>query len=65
MKQLDMYDIRKKEIYMDSKPKHTMEKRKEDGKFKKKHINHDPQAESSRAVFSSDFKNKVNENEES
>jgi hypothetical protein len=27
--------------------------KKEDGKFKKKHINHDPQAESSRAKFSS------------
>ncbi len=24
---------------------------KKDGKFKKKHINHDPQSESSRAVF--------------
>ncbi|WP_291722220.1 CPC_1213 family protein [Clostridium sp.] len=27
--------------------------KKEDGKFKKKHIDHDPQAESSRAKFNS------------
>ncbi|WP_268253966.1 CPC_1213 family protein [Clostridium aromativorans] len=30
--------------------------KKEDGKFKKKHINHDPQAESSRAKFGSPSK---------
>lgn len=49
---------------MDNKPKHTVEKKKEDGTFKKKHINHDPQAESSRAVFSKpDFKDHFNEDE--
>lgn len=37
---------------MDSKMKSSKENNKKDGKFKKKHINHSPQAESSRAVFS-------------
>ncbi|PRR82988.1 CPC_1213 family protein [Clostridium luticellarii] len=37
---------------MHNKIKHHNNK-KEDGKFKKKHINHDPQAESSRAKFGS------------
>ncbi|MGE5627168.1 MAG: CPC_1213 family protein [Solirubrobacterales bacterium] len=35
---------------MDSKMKNTKEKDKEDGKFKKKNINHSPQAESSRVL---------------
>lgn len=38
---------------MDSSPKKTMEKRKEDSNFKKKHINHSPQEESAKAVFKS------------
>lgn len=31
--------------------RHTKNNKKEDGKFKKKNIKHDPQAESARAVF--------------
>ena len=31
--------------------------KKEDGKFHSKHINHDPQAESAKAVFDSNDKN--------
>lgn len=31
--------------------KSTKNKKKEDGKFRSKHIKHDPQAESARAVF--------------
>lgn len=34
-----------------SKMKVDNNKKKEDGKFKKKNIKHDPQAESARAVF--------------
>lgn len=34
-----------------NKMKDTTEKRKEDGRFKKKNIKHDPQAESTRATF--------------
>lgn len=36
---------------MDSSPKKTMEKRKEDSSFKKKNINHSPQVESTKAEF--------------
>ena len=35
----------------DSKKKHTKNHKKEDGTFHSKHIKHDPQAESARAVF--------------
>lgn len=35
----------------DNKMKSTRNNKKEDGKFHSKHITHDPQAESSRAVF--------------
>ncbi|SHK64894.1 hypothetical protein SAMN02745163_04194 [Clostridium cavendishii DSM 21758] len=35
-----------------SKNRKTRNNKKEDGKFKSKNIKHDPQAESSRAVFS-------------
>jgi len=35
----------------DNKMKSTKNGKKEDGKFRSKHINHDPQAESARAVF--------------
>lgn len=35
----------------DSKMKSTKNQKKEDGKFQSKHIKHDPQAESARAVF--------------
>jgi hypothetical protein len=39
-------------IYMtDSKMKSTKNHKKEDGTFHAKHIKHDPQAESARAVF--------------
>jgi hypothetical protein len=34
-----------------NKIQYTKSNKKEDGEFRKKHINHDPQAESSRAVF--------------
>lgn len=34
-----------------SKIKNTKNNKKKDGKFPNKHINHDPQAESSRAVY--------------
>lgn len=36
---------------MNSKTRVTFNNKKEDGKFKKKNIKHDPQAESSRNVF--------------
>lgn len=35
----------------DNKLKSTKNKKKEDGKFHSKHIKHDPNAESARAVF--------------
>lgn len=35
----------------DNSKKSTSNKKKEDGKFHSKHIKHDPQAESARAVF--------------
>lgn len=35
----------------DNKKKSTANKKKEDGTFHSKHIKHDPQAESARAVF--------------
>lgn len=35
----------------DNKMKSKKNKKKEDGKFHSKHIKHDPQAESARAVF--------------
>jgi len=34
-----------------NKMKNTKNKKKSDGRFKSKHINHDPQSESSRAKF--------------
>lgn len=36
---------------MQNKMQCTANNKKQDGKFKKKHINHDPQSESSRAKF--------------
>jgi hypothetical protein len=39
----------------DNKMKSTKNHKKEDGKFRSKHIKHDPQAESARAEFG--FKN--------
>ncbi len=36
---------------MGNKMASTRNKKKEDGKFHSKHITHDPQAESARAVF--------------
>jgi hypothetical protein len=41
----------KGELNMHSKMRDTVNNRKHDGNFKKKNIKHDPQAESSRAVF--------------
>jgi len=38
----------------DNKMKSTKNKKKEDGTFHSKHIKHDPNAESARAVFGSD-----------
>ena len=35
----------------ENKLKSTKNKKKEDGEFHSKHINHDPQAESARAVY--------------
>lgn len=35
----------------DNSMKSTKNKKKEDGKFRSKHVKHDPQAESARAVF--------------
>lgn len=37
-------------IYVNSNSKHTKNNKKEDGKFGSKNINHNPQAESARAV---------------
>ena len=34
-----------------NKMKSTRNKKKEDGKFRSKHVKHNPQAESARAVF--------------
>ncbi|HML45842.1 MAG TPA: CPC_1213 family protein [Clostridia bacterium] len=36
---------------MGNKMKSTRNKKKEDGKFRSKHVKHDPNAESARAVF--------------
>lgn len=36
---------------MGNKKKSTHNKKKEDGKFRSKHVKHDPPAESARAVF--------------
>ena len=36
---------------MANKMQYTNNNKKEDGRFRKKHINHDPQDESSRAKF--------------
>ncbi|HWR23863.1 MAG TPA: CPC_1213 family protein [Feifaniaceae bacterium] len=36
---------------MGNKKASTRNKKKEDGKFRSKHVKHDPQAESARAVF--------------
>jgi len=50
----------------DNKMKSTKNKKKEDGKFHSKHINHSPQAESARAVFGlkdDNFQNKAEKNE--
>lgn len=41
----------KGELNMDSKMRITFNNKKQDGNFKKKNVKHDPQAESSRAVF--------------
>ena len=41
----------------ENKMKSTNNKKKEDGTFRSKHINHDPNAESSRAVFGRDKSN--------
>lgn len=35
----------------ENRMKSTKNDKKDDGKFRSKHINHDPQAESSRAVY--------------
>ena len=40
----------------ENKKKSTKNNKKEDGKFNSKHINHNPQAESSRAKFGVDDK---------
>ncbi len=42
--------FREESVHM-TKMKDTKENRKHDGKFRKKHINHDPAAESARATF--------------
>lgn len=39
---------------MGSKKKSTKNNKKQDGKFRSKHIDHDPQAEAARAVFGMD-----------
>ena len=55
------------EIHMaDNKMKSTKNNKKSDGKFRSKHIKHDPQAESARAVFGLKddiFQNKFDESE--
>ena len=43
--------IIKGETTMGNKKASTRNKKKEDGKFRSKHVKHDPQAESARAVF--------------
>lgn len=42
--------------------KSTRNNKKEDGKFRSKHIKHDPQAESARAVFGLHEDNPVEKN---
>jgi hypothetical protein len=44
----------------DSKMKSTKNHKKEDGKFHSKHVKHDPQAESARAVFGLKDDNPIN-----
>ncbi len=49
----------------DNSKKSTRNNKKEDGKFHSKHINHNPQAESARAVFGKkegNFQNNVDSN---
>lgn len=49
----------------DNSKKSTKNNKKEDGKFHSKHINHNPQAESARAVFGKkegNFQNNVESN---
>lgn len=41
---------------MNDKIRNTNNNKNEDGKFKKKNIKHDPQAESSRAVYNNPLK---------
>ncbi len=46
----------------ESKMKSTKNNKKEDGKFRSKHITHNPQAESARAVFGlkdDNYQNKI------
>jgi hypothetical protein len=45
----------------DNKKKSTANKKNEDGKFRSKHIKHDPNAESARAVFGLDSTDRGNE----
>ena len=46
------YTINRGDIMSEqNKMKNTKNKKKSDGRFKSKHINHDPQSESSRAKF--------------
>ncbi len=49
----------------DNKMKSTKNHKKEDGKFHSKHVKHDPQAESARAVFGLQDNNVKNESSDS
>ncbi len=40
-----------KNMSQENKMKNTKNNKKEDGKFRSKHVNHNPQAESARAVY--------------
>ncbi|WP_368490420.1 CPC_1213 family protein [Clostridium sp. BJN0013] len=46
-----------------NKKRSTRNEKTQDGKFHSKHIKHDPQAESARAVFDLDNDNTENKNE--
>jgi len=48
----------------DNKMKSTKNNKKEDGKFRSKHVKHSPQAESSRAVFGLQGANPHNNDDE-
>ncbi len=54
---------KEKDMSKRNKKRSTRNEKTQDGKFHSKHIKHDPQAESARAVFDLDNDNTENKNE--